>query len=516
MLQDDRRHSFIHTQHTPMTDHPAFVAADVIRQRMPGFQPQAALILGSGLGVLADALTGAVTIDYADLPGFPVSTVAGHAGQLVGGSLMGVPVLCMKGRGHYYEGRGMQVMLNAVRTFKLVGCEFMFATNAAGSLRKEVGPGRLVALTDHVSFMPESPLSGPNDDRFGPRFFSLANAYDRDLRAQLLRVAEQQKIDVAEGVFAGYPGPNFETPAEIRMMRTLGCDVVGMSVVPEVISARHCGLKVLAVSAITNHAEGLSDVPLSHEQTLHYAALAAGDFIRLIQAFFADQDMSLTNTQLAKTIDHTLLAPDATDSQIRELCRQAAEHRFYSVCVNSANVPLAASALAGSGVKVCSVVGFPLGAGLSAAKAFEASAAIAAGAGEIDMVINLGALKSGRFDAVKDDIAAVHAACGAVPLKVILETGLLSDDEKVRVCEICRELGVAFVKTSTGFGHGGATIADVTLMRRTVGPDLGVKASGGVRDRQAAIAMIEAGATRLGTSSGVAIVTNQAAESGKY
>ncbi|WDD92287.1 deoxyribose-phosphate aldolase [Burkholderia sp. FERM BP-3421] len=223
-----------------------------------------------------------------------------------------------------------------------------------------------------------------------------------------------------------------------------------------------------------------------------------------------------TLTPLARLIDHTLLAADATDAQIRALCAQAAEHGFYSVCVNSANVPLAAAALAGTEVEVCSVVGFPLGAGLSAAKAFEASAAIGAGAGEIDMVINLGALKSGRLDDVKADIAAVHAACGATPLKVILETGLLSDAEKVSVCEICRDLGVAFVKTSTGFGHGGATLADVALMRRTVGPVLGVKASGGVRDRAAALAMVEAGATRLGTSSGVAIVTDAVTGAGAY
>ncbi|KWF02868.1 deoxyribose-phosphate aldolase [Burkholderia pseudomultivorans] len=226
--------------------------------------------------------------------------------------------------------------------------------------------------------------------------------------------------------------------------------------------------------------------------------------------------MSLSNAQLAQTIDHTLLAPDASDAQIRELCRQAAEHRFYSVCVNSANVPLAARELADTGVRVCAVVGFPLGAGLSAAKAFEATAAIAAGAREIDMVINLGALKSGRADDVKADIEAVHRACGAVPLKVILETGLLTDDEKVRVCEMCRALGVAFVKTSSGFGHGGATLADVALMRRAVGPEMGVKASGGVRDRATALAMLEAGATRLGTSSGVAIVTDRRTDDGAY
>ena len=269
-----------------INNHP-FDCAALIRQRAPGFIPRAALILGSGLGALCDAMTDAIVIPYHELPGFPQSSVVGHAGELVLGKLEDVPVMCMKGRGHFYESHGMSVMTSAVRTFKLLGCEFLLATNAAGSLRKAVAPGRLVALTDHINFMPESPLVGPNDERFGPRFFSLANAYDKDLRAQLHQVAGTLGIDVAEGVFASYTGPNFETPAEIRMMQTLGCDVVGMSVVPEVISARHCGLKVLAVSAMTNYAEGLSDTVLSHEQTLKYAALAAGDFTRLIRAFFA-------------------------------------------------------------------------------------------------------------------------------------------------------------------------------------------------------------------------------------
>ncbi|MFS7194350.1 xanthosine phosphorylase [Rahnella inusitata] len=271
-----------------MLNNNAFDCAAIIRQRAPGFIPRAALILGSGLGTLCDDMADAIAIPYSELPGFPQSSVVGHAGELVLGTLEGIPVMCMKGRGHMYEGHGMSVMTSAVRTFKLLGCEFLLATNAAGSMRKEVVPGRLVALTDHVSFMPESPLAGPNDDRFGPRFFSLANAYDKDLRAKLHAVASKLDIDVAEGVFAAYTGPNFETPAEIRMMQTLGCDVVGMSIVPEVISARHCGLKVLAISAMTNFAEGLSDTPLSHEQTLSCAKLAVADFTRLIRAFFAD------------------------------------------------------------------------------------------------------------------------------------------------------------------------------------------------------------------------------------
>jgi len=271
-----------------MLNNNAFDCAAIIRQRAPGFIPQAALILGSGLGTLCDDMADAIAIPYSELPGFPQSSVVGHAGELVLGTLEGIPVMCMKGRGHMYEGHGMSVMTSAVRTFKLLGCEFLLATNAAGSMRREVAPGRLVALTDHVSFMPESPLAGPNDDRFGPRFFSLANAYDKDLRARLHAVASKLDIDVAEGVFAAYTGPNFETPAEIRMMQTLGCDVVGMSIVPEVISARHCGLKVLAISAMTNFAEGLSDTPLSHELPLSWANLAGVDLSRLIRACFAD------------------------------------------------------------------------------------------------------------------------------------------------------------------------------------------------------------------------------------
>lgn len=215
---------------------------------------------------------------------------------------------------------------------------------------------------------------------------------------------------------------------------------------------------------------------------------------------------SLPPNALAKYIDHTLLAPDASREQIRTLCEEAQTHGFYSVCLNSGQVPYAAACLSDKTVVICAVVGFPLGAGLSDTKAFEAQRAIAAGAGEIDMVLNIGWLKDGLLDAVRDDIAQVQKACGAVPLKVILETCLLDDKQKVQACEICRELGVAFVKTSTGFSRSGATVEDVALMRNTVGTEVGVKASGGVRDYPTAVKMIEAGATRLGSSSGIAIV----------
>lgn len=215
-------------------------------------------------------------------------------------------------------------------------------------------------------------------------------------------------------------------------------------------------------------------------------------------------------------IDHTLLAMDATDQQIDTLCAQARQYGFYTVCVNSGYVPQAAAALRGSEVKVCSVIGFPLGACLTQVKAFEAGAAISAGAQEIDMVINVGWLKSGQLEAVRADIQAVREVCATVPLKVILETCLLSEQQIVQVCEICRQLDVAFVKTSTGFSTGGAREADVKLMRQTVGPQMGVKASGAVRDRHTAQVMIAAGATRIGTSSGVAIVDGSPTASSGY
>ncbi|TSJ57781.1 xanthosine phosphorylase [Atlantibacter subterranea] len=259
--------------------------AEIIRACKPNFTPRVAFILGSGLGALADQIVDAVAIPYQKLPGFPVSGVQGHAGELVLGQLAGVNVACMKGRGHFYEGRGMTIMTDAIRTFKLLGCELLFCTNAAGSLRPEVGAGQLVALTDHINMMPGTPMVGPNDDRFGERFFSLANAYDVDYRALLQEVAAQQGFPLHEGIFVSYPGPNFETAAEIRMMQLIGGDVVGMSVVPEAIAARHCGLKVVAVSAITNMAEGLSDVTLSHTQTLAAAELSRQNFIALICGF---------------------------------------------------------------------------------------------------------------------------------------------------------------------------------------------------------------------------------------
>ncbi len=219
---------------------------------------------------------------------------------------------------------------------------------------------------------------------------------------------------------------------------------------------------------------------------------------------------------VARLIDHTLLKPEASAEQITQLCQEAREYHFATVCVNSARVALAAELLRGSEIAVCAVVGFPLGASMPEAKAGEARLAIAAGAGEIDMVLNIGALKDRDLQALLRDIGAVVVACHAqeVPCKVILETALLSDEEKVIACVVSCAAGADFVKSSTGFGGGGATVADIALMRRVVGPDVGVKASGGVRTLADAQAVVAAGATRIGASAGVAIVRGERGEEG--
>jgi deoxyribose-phosphate aldolase len=215
----------------------------------------------------------------------------------------------------------------------------------------------------------------------------------------------------------------------------------------------------------------------------------------------------MNKSELARYIDHTILKPDAKEGDIIKLCREALEYKFASVCVNASNVKLADSFLRGTEVKVCTVVGFPLGATTKETKAFEAAQAIESGASEVDMVINIGALKSGKLEIVEEDIKAVADACKDKSLlKVIIETCLLTDEEKVTACELSKRAGANYVKTSTGFSTKGATVEDITLMRRIVGPDMGVKAAGGIRNLETVLKMIEAGATRIGASASISIL----------
>jgi xanthosine phosphorylase len=257
-------------------------AAAVIAQHL---RPHVGIVLGSGLGAVADAVHDATTVSYADLPGFPRPSVAGHAGQAVLGHLSGVPVAVLMGRAHFYEGGDPTPRTTPVRALRAAGAEVLVLTNAAGSLRAELGPGRLMTISDHINLTGFNPLIGPNDEALGPRFPSLRDAYDPALRAEMHAAAADLGIDLGEGVYLAVSGPSFETPAEIRAFRTLGADAVGMSTVHETILARHAGLRVAAVSAISNLAEGMSDVPLSHEQTLADAQRAAGDLARLLEAF---------------------------------------------------------------------------------------------------------------------------------------------------------------------------------------------------------------------------------------
>ena len=263
---------------------PAEAAVEIVK-RAPGLAPRVGIVLGSGLGGLADLIADAVVVPYDEIPGFPATGVQGHAGKLVLGRLGGVAVVCMVGRAHAYEGRGVDVMAVPVRTMKELGCELLYLTCAAGSLRHDVGAGRLMMITDHINLLGGNPLVGTNADAYGARFVSLEDAYDPALRALQGRVAEEKGIDLAQGVYCAWLGPSFETPAEVRMIKALGADAVGMSTVPECILARHCGLKVIALAAITNLGVGLASEPVDHDHTLAAAAGVANDVQTLIVGF---------------------------------------------------------------------------------------------------------------------------------------------------------------------------------------------------------------------------------------
>ena len=250
--------------------------------------PSIGLVLGSGLGSVTDAVHGAIRIPYEELPGFRPGTVAGHAGELVLGRLAGVPVVVLSGRSHVYEGITGADVATPIRTLRRLGVERLLLTNAAGSLREEVGPGSLVAITDHINLSGFNPLTGPNDDDFGPRFLPLSGAYDAELRAGLHAAAAATGRALHEGIYLAVAGPSFETPAEIRAFHTLGADLVGMSTVPEVIVARHAGVRVAAVSVVTNLAEGLGGDALSHEQTLAAGARGARSLAPLVERWVQD------------------------------------------------------------------------------------------------------------------------------------------------------------------------------------------------------------------------------------
>lgn len=244
-----------------------------IRGRSP-VTPRVAVVLGSGLGGFADRIEGAVEIAYGEIPGWPVSTAAGHAGTLVLGTFEGVPLAAMKGRAHLYEGLPPAKVVFGVRVLGMLGARTLVLTNACGGIRDDLSPGDLVLVSDHLNLQGSSPLVGSNDDGLGQRFPDLTDAYDGELRRRALEAAERLGQPLSEGVYAAWLGPAFETPAEIRMIRVLGGDLVGMSTVPEVLAARHMGIRCLAISCVTNMAAGILPEPIDHEQVLAIGAAA--------------------------------------------------------------------------------------------------------------------------------------------------------------------------------------------------------------------------------------------------
>ncbi|WP_059043534.1 purine-nucleoside phosphorylase [Paenibacillus rubinfantis] len=256
-------------------------AAEYIRSRS-ALTPKVGLILGSGLGVLADHIEQPVSIDYRDIPFFPQSTVEGHAGELLIGTVQGTPVVLMKGRFHMYEGYGPEMTAFPVRVMKELGVTTLLVTNAAGGVNTSYEPGDLMLISDHLNLTGRNPLVGPNDNELGARFPDMSQAYSRRLREIARKVAADKGVPLQEGVYAGLLGPTYETPAEIRMLRTLGADAVGMSTVSETIVARHAGIEVLGISCISNMASGILDQPLSHEEVMETTERVREKFLSLV------------------------------------------------------------------------------------------------------------------------------------------------------------------------------------------------------------------------------------------
>ena len=248
-----------------------------------GFIPEIGIILGSGLGEIADEIKG-IEISYSEIPGFKSSGVHGHAGKLVIGKLGSKTVVAMQGRLHYYEGNTIQEVVYPVKVMKLLGIEKLIVTNAAGGVNTNYTPGDLMIIDDHLNLLGNNPLIGKNNDELGPRFLDMSYAYDKSFIDLAEKTAKELNIKTQKGVYAAMTGPTYETPAEVRMLRTLGADAVGMSTVPEVIVANHMGVKVLGISCITNMAAGILDQPLNHEEVIETANIVKKDFKALVKA----------------------------------------------------------------------------------------------------------------------------------------------------------------------------------------------------------------------------------------
>ncbi|MCW8471971.1 purine-nucleoside phosphorylase [Fluoribacter gormanii] len=266
----------------------AHLATNYIKKLYPSFKPTIGVVLGSGLGKFADELQDSIKISYEELPGFPKITVQGHGGNFILGYWNNVGVVCLQGRAHTYEGlENYETVKTYIRTLKLLGCDYFIATNASGSLREDVGPGELMLISDHINLQPSNPLIGSNDDEFGPRFYPLDNAYDKQMRFDLLSISAKNSIKLTEGVYISVLGPHYETAAEIRAFKVWGADAVGMSTVPEVLVANHCGMRVAVIAMITNYATGLSKTAHSHDSVVAMAESAAEKLNLILKQYIA-------------------------------------------------------------------------------------------------------------------------------------------------------------------------------------------------------------------------------------
>ena len=268
----------------PLEDYYAAVssAAETLRDRLTPV-PDVAVVLGSGLGDFADGLTGAISTPYRDIPNWPASAVIGHAGKLVVGDLGGKRVAALSGRAHFYEGHDLRTVTFATRVLGLVGIKRLILTNAAGGINLSFKPGTLMVMDDHINLLGSNPLVGANEDRFGARFPDMTEVYSKRLRGIAQEAAAARKVAVAHGVYVAVHGPSYETPAEIRFLRTIGADAVGMSTVPEALVARHMGLEVLGISCITNPAAGVLPEPLRHDEVMEVARRVKGEFSSLLE-----------------------------------------------------------------------------------------------------------------------------------------------------------------------------------------------------------------------------------------
>jgi purine-nucleoside phosphorylase len=261
-------------------------AADFIQSRIT-VEPRIGIVLGSGLGAFADTLENATTIPYAEIPRWPQSTAVGHAGNFVAGLAGGVPVAVLAGRAHLYEGYSARDAVFGIRTLDLLGVNTVILTNAAGGVNRDYKPGDLVLISDHINLLGQNPLTGPNDDSIGPRFPDMSEAYSKPLRETARGAGKAIGVELREGVYAAVPGPSYETPAEIRYLRAIGADLVGMSTVPETIAANHAGMRVLGISCVTNHAAGVIEGKLDHKEVLEVGERMKGTLIELLRRVVA-------------------------------------------------------------------------------------------------------------------------------------------------------------------------------------------------------------------------------------